>query len=98
MKKIDKRKKYFMVLDTETCPIDRKVEGVTPENMLVYDIGVEDNHNFICENILVHNCHHIPAATMNNIAAQCKNAYYRIGVSATPWRDAGDEMLIEAVL
>ena len=39
MKKIDKRKKYFMVLDTETCPIDRKVEGVTPENMLVYDIG-----------------------------------------------------------
>lgn len=39
MKKIDKRKKYFMVLDTETCPIDREVEGVTPENMLVYDIG-----------------------------------------------------------
>ena len=39
MKKIDKRKKYFMVLDTETCPIDRNVEGVTPENMLVYDIG-----------------------------------------------------------
>lgn len=39
MKKIDKRKKYFMVLDTETCPIDRDVDGVTPENMLVYDIG-----------------------------------------------------------
>ena len=38
-KKIDKRKKYYMVLDTETCPIDREVEGVTPENMLVYDIG-----------------------------------------------------------
>jgi len=37
--KIDKRKKYFMVLDTETCPIDREVEGVTPDNMLVYDIG-----------------------------------------------------------
>lgn len=39
MKKIDKRKKYFMVLDTETCPIDKEVEVVTPENMLVYDIG-----------------------------------------------------------
>lgn len=39
MKKIDKRKKYIMVLDTETCPISREVEGVTPENMLVYDIG-----------------------------------------------------------
>lgn len=39
MKKIDRRKKYYMVLDTETCPIDRECEGVTPENMLVYDIG-----------------------------------------------------------
>ena len=37
--KIDKRKKYFMVLDTETSPIDRELEEVTPTNMLVYDIG-----------------------------------------------------------
>lgn len=39
MMKIDKRKKYYMVLDTETCPIDRTIEEVTPANMLVYDIG-----------------------------------------------------------
>lgn len=38
-KKIDKRKKYFMVLDTETCPIDPMEEGVNAKNMLVYDIG-----------------------------------------------------------
>ena len=38
-KKIDKRKKYFMVLDTETCPIDRDLQEVSPKNMLVYDIG-----------------------------------------------------------
>lgn len=38
-KKIDKRKKYFMVLDTETCPIDPTEEGVNAKNMLVYDIG-----------------------------------------------------------
>ena len=38
-KKIDKRKKYFMVLDTETCPIDRESQEVSPNNMLVYDIG-----------------------------------------------------------
>lgn len=37
--KIDKRKKYYMVLDTETCPIDRNIEGVDAKNMLVYDIG-----------------------------------------------------------
>lgn len=38
-KKIDRRKKYFMVLDTETCPIDRESQEVSPNNMLVYDIG-----------------------------------------------------------
>lgn len=38
-KKIDKRKKYYMVLDTETCPIDRELQEVSPKNMLVYDIG-----------------------------------------------------------
>ena len=39
-KKIDKRKKYYMVLDTETCPIiklnDNQVEA---KNMLTYDVG-----------------------------------------------------------
>lgn len=64
----------------------------------VYDIGVEDNHNFLAENVLVHNCHHIPSATMSEVARKAVNAYYRIGVSATPWRDTGDDMLIEAVL
>lgn len=38
-KKIDKRKSYYMVLDTETCPIDRSMQEVSPQNMLVYDIG-----------------------------------------------------------
>ena len=48
--------------------------------------------------ILFDECHHIPANTCVDIANKCVNAYYRIGVSATPWRDAGDDMLIEAVL
>lgn len=36
---IDKRKHYIIVLDTETCPIDKDFEGVSPYNMFVYDIG-----------------------------------------------------------
>lgn len=68
------------------------------EETCVYDIGVEDNHNFFVENTLVHNCHHLPSNTMAEIARKAKNAYYRIGVSATPWRDAGDDILIEAIL
>ena len=36
---IDKRRSYIVVLDTETCPLDRDFDGVTPWNMFVYDIG-----------------------------------------------------------
>lgn len=39
MAKIDKRKKYFIVLDTETTPIDSSINEVKPTNMLAYDIG-----------------------------------------------------------
>ena len=39
MVKIDKRKHYIIVLDTETCPLDKDFEGVSPFNMFVYDIG-----------------------------------------------------------
>lgn len=36
---IDKRKSYYVVLDTETCPIDKDYEGVSASNMFVYDCG-----------------------------------------------------------
>lgn len=38
MIKIDKRRKYMVVLDTETCPMV-KTDSVDPHNMLAYDIG-----------------------------------------------------------
>lgn len=38
-KKIDRRISYKIVIDTETCPVDRDFDGVTPENMWVYDLG-----------------------------------------------------------
>lgn len=40
MKKIDRRKTYICVLDTETCPIVES-KKVNPNNMLVYDIGYQ---------------------------------------------------------
>lgn len=36
---MDRRINYKIVLDTETCPLDREAEGVTPENMFAYDFG-----------------------------------------------------------
>lgn len=38
-KKIDRRISYKIVIDTETCPIDKDFIGVSPENMWVYDLG-----------------------------------------------------------
>lgn len=47
MAKIDYRKNYIILIDTETCPIDNTIDGVNPNNMLVYDIGyrIIDRHN-----------------------------------------------------
>lgn len=39
MNKIDRRINYRIVLDTETAPMDKDFEGVSPWNMLVYDCG-----------------------------------------------------------
>lgn len=36
---MDKRISYKIVIDTETCPIDKDYNGVTPQNMWVYDCG-----------------------------------------------------------
>ena len=38
-KKLDRRINYKIVLDTETCPIDKDLEEVLPSNMFTYDCG-----------------------------------------------------------
>jgi DNA polymerase III epsilon subunit-like protein len=38
-KKIDRRISYKVVLDCESCPLDRTLEDVLPSNMFSYDIG-----------------------------------------------------------
>ena len=38
-KKIDRRISYKIVLDTETCPVDKTCDKVIPENMWTYDCG-----------------------------------------------------------
>lgn len=36
---MDKRINYRIVLDTETCPVDKDLNEVSPQNMWVYDCG-----------------------------------------------------------
>lgn len=70
---MDKRISYKIVIDTETCPLDRNFEGVDPFNMLVYDIGyaivdkkgrVYRTRNFVVNEIF------------NNEKELMKSAYY----------------------
>ena len=59
---MDKRISYKIVIDTETTPLDRTLEAVTPENMFVYDVGwvvcdkrgiVYESHSFINADIFL---------------------------------------------
>ena len=61
--KIDRRKKYVIVLDTETCPIDKTLDKVLPSNMWAYDIGfavvdkkgnVYETRSFVNADIFLH--------------------------------------------
>ena len=66
------------------------------KNIDVYDIEVEDNHNFIVgpsskstkHGAIVHNCHHFSAKYFSK-ALMKTGAKYTIGLSATPRRSDG---------
>ena len=51
MTKIDRRRNYFLCIDTETVPVDKDFDGVDPYNMWVYDVGVAviDKHGNVYE-------------------------------------------------
>ena len=46
--------------------------------------------------LLVDECHHLSAPTLVEIHKKAKSAVWRVGFSATPFRDDGQDLLIEA--
>lgn len=71
--------------------INNSVESVSTIKDLinVYDIEVDQNHNFVVGNGLfgtvVHNCHHVASRVFSNALAKT-GAKYTLGLSATPIR------------
>lgn len=63
----------------------------------VYDITVEDDHSFVAEGVIVHNCHRVGADTIYKVAMNCYAAI-RIGLSATVHRTDGADLKIWAAL
>ncbi len=98
-----KEAKQLKVGELLLCNIDDKnnigtieislIENIKNEDIHVYDIEVEDNHNFICASVsnigpIVHNCHHIAAETFSK-ALQKINCKFSLGLSATIKRKDG---------
>lgn len=48
--------------------------------------------------VLVDECHHTPCNSISKILKRLPNAFYRIGVTATNFRDDGMDLMIEAYL
>lgn len=59
----------------------------------VFDLEIEDHHNFVANGLLVHNCHHYGASQWSKVVDRFP-ARYRLGVSANPIRDDGLDPII----
>jgi hypothetical protein len=76
----------------------QKIQKISKDtNQQVYDIEVKDTHCFFANNILVHNCHHASSKTTKEVLKFAKQAYWKYGGSATPYREDGQEMMIQAL-
>ena len=58
--------------------VKKETIGVKP----VYDIEVKDNHNFVANGIVVHNCHRVAADTWSQVVTMFPS-YRRWGLTAT---------------
>ena len=88
-----------LTLNCDTVGTVESVE-IIEEAEKVYDIGVQDNHNFFVRPIgslkppvLVHNCHYTPALETSRILARF-NAEFFFGLSGTVERKVTDEIQI----
>ncbi len=65
----------------------KKISKIDRNNEDVYNIEVEDNHNYYCNDILVSNCHSLrspkEAKSVIGLIEKTKNAQYRLGLTGT---------------
>jgi superfamily II DNA or RNA helicase len=68
----------------------------------LYDLEVEDNHNFVVGNtsgIVAHNCHTLPAESLEEIChGVLSNAPYRFFFSGTAIRNDGSGPLLQSII
>ena len=65
------------------CPRIERIEAGPKVD--VFDLTVDEAHNFFANGVLVHNCHHIGAQSWDDLFYRFPRAKI-LGLSATPWR------------
>lgn len=92
--KVDKRKKYYMVVDTETCP-KIIMDEVKPFNMLVYNIAwaitdkkghIYCSRSFIVEDIYYNESEKMKSAYYYNKMAQYNQAIKNDEIVVAPFK------------
>jgi superfamily II DNA or RNA helicase len=64
----------------------------------VYNLHIEDNHNYFANDICVSNCHGLKADVVRSVAENTKKADYRLGFTGTLPDPKSERMLVECVL
>tara|TARA_Y100000034_G_scaffold136800_2_gene215907 strand:+ start:4122 stop:6506 length:2385 start_codon:yes stop_codon:yes gene_type:complete len=98
-KSLNYKKEEFIVLryddifEEYTLKSVKEITTCKSYNGYRYNISIEDNHNYIANNILVGNCHNAPANIFSTTVNSC-SAKVKIGISATPERKDGRHQLL----
>lgn len=76
-----------------------KIEDLGYTDDYVYDIGVQDNHNFVLADngTLVHNCHTAAAPNFSYVVSQIRAAFF-FGLSGTPDRKDQRHVIVRNLL
>jgi len=64
---------------------DGRFGGLCPDGN-VYNLEVENNHNYFANGILAHNCHHATAGSYRKLLERYNGETRVIGLTATPFR------------
>lgn len=101
--KCDIRDINVVTVQTAVRALGKKFEKFDDEEDGIYDdysIG-DSEKNIIkemicnCQMMICDEAQHWAASTCQIVSDYCTNARYRFGISATPWRDMSDDILID---
>jgi len=73
----------------------KKIEEIKYEGD-VYNLHIEDNHNYFANNVCVKNCHNAKAYVAQQIMQQATNSYMRLGLTGTIPKDPLDKANLTA--